>query len=91
MISRGESRRSAQRFGGTYEAEPRIVCELAFDFIRKNQRTEAGYTLGAPRIRRIRWDLGSEEANTLADIERLYREDMEGREGSGDAIHIPTR
>jgi len=78
-----------QRFGSTYEIEPRIVCELVYDFIQKNSRTEAGYTLRFPRIRRIRWDLGPEDMDTVADVERLYREDLSRTTSETGAIYIP--
>ncbi len=70
-----------QRFGTTFELEPGVVCELLYDFIRPNPRTEAGYTLHAPRIRQVRPDLGPGEIHTLADLERRYLEDVERAAG----------
>lgn len=78
-----------KRFGNTYEIEPRIVCELVYDFIQKNPRTEAGYTLRFPRIRRIRWDLGVDDVDTVEDVERLYLEDMARATAENEGIYVP--
>jgi DNA ligase 1 len=78
-----------KRFGATYEIEPRIVCELVYDFIQRNTRTEAGYTLRFPRIRRIRWDLGPDDVDTVEDVERLYLEDLNRAEASSEGVYVP--
>jgi DNA ligase-1 len=78
-----------ERFGNTYEIEPRIVCELVYDFIQPNPRSEAGYTLRFPRIRRIRWDLGLDDVDSVEDVARLYQEDLGRSTGSAGAIFIP--
>jgi DNA ligase-1 len=78
-----------ERFGSTYAIEPEIVCELVYDFIQENPRSEAGYTLRFPRIRRIRWDLALDDIDTVADVARLYREDLE-RGGAAEAgVYVP--
>jgi DNA ligase-1 len=77
-----------QRFGSTYEVAPSIVCELVFDFIQPNPRTEAGYTLRFPRIRRIRWDRAPEQIDTVAEVERLFHEGLRSPSAHG-ATFIP--
>lgn len=79
-----------QRFGPTYEIEPRIVCELVYDFIQSNPRTEAGYTLRFPRIRRIRWDLGLDDVDTVRDVERLYQEELSRTTSETGAVYVPV-
>jgi DNA ligase-1 len=78
-----------QRFGSTYEIQPKIVCELVYDFIQSNPRTEAGYTLRFPRIRRIRWDLGVDDVDTVADVERMYQEDLTRSIAPEQAVYVP--
>lgn len=53
--------------------EPRVVLEVAFDAVTRSDRHDSGYALRFPRIVRIRSDKTPEEANTLEDVERLYR------------------
>lgn len=79
-----------KRFGPTYEIEPRIVCELVYDFIQSNPRTEAGYTLRFPRIRRIRWDLGLDDVDTMHEVERLYQEELSRTTSEAGAVYVPV-
>jgi DNA ligase 1 len=60
------------RFGSTLMLRPELVVEIEFDEIQVNSRTKAGYTLRFPRFRAIRWDKLATEADTLAEVERLY-------------------
>jgi DNA ligase-1 len=60
------------RFGSTLMLKPELVVEIEFDEIQLNSRTKAGYTLRFPRFRAIRWDKVAAEADTLAEVERLY-------------------
>lgn len=55
---------------GSYRSvEPRMVAEVAFDAVRRSERTASGFTLRAPRITRLRSDLGPDQAATLASLE----------------------
>jgi DNA ligase-1 len=55
---------------GTYRSvEPRVVAEVAFDAVRRSERTVSGFTLRSPRITRLRSDLGPDQAATLASLE----------------------
>lgn len=68
---------TVERYGPTRGLIPELMVEIEFDDIRINKRTKAGYTLRLPRFRAIRWDLSPQDANTLKDVERLYREKLE--------------
>jgi DNA ligase-1 len=60
--------------------EPSVVVEIAFDIIQKSDLHASGYALRFPRIARLRPDKPAAEADTLADVERIYAE-MLAREG----------
>ncbi len=60
--------------------EPSVVVEIAFDIIAQSTLHPSGYALRFPRIVRLRPDKPAKEADTLADVERIYREMLE-REG----------
>jgi DNA ligase-1 len=68
---------TVERYGPTLGLIPGLMVELEFDDIQKNKRTKAGYTLRLPRFKRIRWDLNPEDADTLKDVERLYKKRVE--------------
>ncbi len=68
---------TVERYGPTLGLIPGLMVELEFDDIQKNKRTKAGYTLRLPRFKRIRWDLKPEDADTLKDVERLYKKRVE--------------
>jgi DNA ligase-1 len=59
---------------------PEIVIEIAFDVIQKSTLHQSGFSLRFPRIVRIRLDKRASDANTLADVENVYRA-MLDREG----------
>jgi ATP-dependent DNA ligase I len=71
---------SAQSGRRALEVEPKIVIEVAFDIIQKSSLHASGYSLRFPRIARLRPDKLPAEVDTLADVERIYR-DMLEREG----------
>ena len=71
MLNRRIKELTVERYGPTVGLRPGIVVELEFDGIQINPRTKAGYTLRFPRFRAIRWDLSPEDADTLADVERM--------------------
>lgn len=68
---------AVERYGPTLGLVPEILVELEFDDIQENKRTKANYTLRLPRFKAIRWNLGPEDADTLKDVERMYREKIE--------------
>jgi len=68
---------TVERYGPTLGLIPGLMVELEFDDIQINKRTKAGYTLRLPRFKRIRWDLNPEDADTLKDVELLYKKRVE--------------
>jgi len=68
---------TVERYGPTLGLIPGLMVELEFDDIQINKRTKAGYTLRLPRFKRIRWDLKPEDADTLKEVERLYKKRVE--------------
>jgi len=68
---------TVERYGPTLGLIPEIMVELEFDDIQVNKRTKANYTLRLPRFKAIRWDLGSKDADTLKDVERMYQEKID--------------
>ncbi|MDQ2908512.1 MAG: ATP-dependent DNA ligase, partial [Candidatus Eremiobacteraeota bacterium] len=63
----------------TIAVEPRVVVEIAFDIIAKSTLHRSGFALRFPRIVRLRPDKSAADIDTLADVERIYR-DMLARE-----------
>ena len=63
-----------------FAVEPSIVVEIAFDIIQPSTLHASGFSLRFPRIVRLRPDKPAAESDTLADVERIYREMLE-REG----------
>jgi DNA ligase-1 len=57
------------QLGAYRSVEPRIVVEVAFDEVRRSARAASGFTLRAPRIVRLRPDLGPDQAATLSSLE----------------------
>ena len=68
---------AVERYGPTLGLIPEIMVEIEFDDIQVNKRTKANYTLRLPRFKAIRWDLGPKDADTLKDVERMYRQKIE--------------
>lgn len=62
-----------QDLGRFKVVEPKVVLEVAFDAVTRSDRHDSGYALRFPRIVRIRSDKTPGEADTLEDVERLYR------------------
>jgi DNA ligase-1 len=56
------------------------VIEVAFDIIQKSSLHASGFALRFPRIARLRPDKEPSQIDTLADVERIYREMLQ-REG----------
>jgi DNA ligase-1 len=52
--------------------KPEIVLEVAFDGIQKSERHDSGYALRFPRIKRIRFDKGVNDIDTLEKVRAIY-------------------
>ncbi|MEM8781616.1 MAG: ATP-dependent DNA ligase [Planctomycetota bacterium] len=62
---------STGKKGAFREVEPEQVFEIAFEGIARSNRHRSGVALRFPRMNRWRTDKRPEEADTLADLERL--------------------
>lgn len=62
-----------ERFGPTVMLEPKIIVEIEFDAIHKNNRTKARYSLYNSKFKAIRQDLEPKNADTLVDVEEFYK------------------
>jgi DNA ligase-1 len=61
------------QLGNYRSVEPRIVVEVAFDELRRSERSGSGYTIRGPRILRFRTDLGPDQVASLSSIEARCR------------------
>ena len=59
--------------GRKVKIEPSIILEIAFSEIVKSPEYESGYSLRFPVVKRIRYDLGVDEIDTLERVESIYR------------------
>ena len=64
-------RHTRERYGPVRAVEPAQVFELAFEGIQPSSRHKSGLALRFPRIARWREDLGSHDADTLAQAREL--------------------
>jgi DNA ligase-1 len=53
--------------------KPEIVIEVAFNGIQKSGRHESGFALRFPRIKRIRDDKSSEQADTIDKVKGIFK------------------
>ena len=62
--------------GRMVEIKPMMVLEIAYEEIQRSPKYPSGYALRFPRLLRIRdpEDKGPEDANTVADMERLFKQ-----------------
>jgi len=52
--------------------KPKMVIEVAYEEIQKSPSYKSGFALRFPRVVRIRFDKGSEEADTVERLEKIY-------------------
>ena len=57
---------------GSIKIKPKVVVEVAYEEIQKSTNYESGFALRFPRIIRIRFDKGPEQADSLERLKRLY-------------------
>lgn len=48
-----------------------LVLEIAFEGLQRSKRHKSGVAMRFPRVRRIRWDKPSAEADTIETLERM--------------------
>jgi DNA ligase-1 len=58
--------------GNEVKIKPKIVIEVSYEEIQKSPTYSSGYALRFPRFLRIRWDKGSDEADDLDRIKRIF-------------------
>ncbi|MEM0481153.1 MAG: ATP-dependent DNA ligase [Candidatus Aenigmatarchaeota archaeon] len=68
-----------KREGKFVWVKPKIVVEVSYQEIQKSPTYTSGYALRFPRVERIRFDKGPEEADTLKRLEELYK--SQGKSG----------
>lgn len=73
-LSRWFEAHTISRHGRYRIVEPSIVVEVAFDVIMRSTRHRSGFALRFPRIVRLRTDKTVADIDTLATVERLFRE-----------------
>lgn len=73
-LSRWFEAHTISRHGRYRVVEPAIVVEVAFDVIMRSTRHRSGFALRFPRIVRLRTDKTAADIDTLATVERLFRE-----------------
>ncbi|MDY6771581.1 MAG: ATP-dependent DNA ligase [Candidatus Nanohaloarchaea archaeon] len=54
--------------------QPEVVIEVAYEEIQESPKYGSGYALRFPRFIQVREDLSVEEADSLAKVESLYRD-----------------
>ena len=59
------------KFGPVREVEQKLVIEVAFDQLHRSRRHKSGVAMRFPRFHAIRWDKDPEEADSLANLEKL--------------------
>jgi len=58
--------------GNEVRIKPKIVIEVAYEEIQKSPTYSSGFALRFPRLIRVRWDIGAEEADTLERIKKIF-------------------
>ena len=62
---------TTKKFGPVREVSSELVIEIEFDSVQLSNRHKSKIAVRFPRVRRIRWDKPSREANTVSDLEKL--------------------
>ena len=58
--------------GNEVKIKPKIVIEVAYEEIQKSPTYSSGFALRFPRLLRVRFDKGPEEADDLDRIEKIF-------------------
>jgi len=59
--------------GNEVKIKPKVVVEVAYEEIQKSPTYSSGYALRFPRLLRIRFDKGPEEADDLERLEKIFK------------------
>jgi DNA ligase-1 len=69
----GRIKRLTTEDDGYYrKVRPELVIEVAFDSIQRSDRHDSGFALRFPRIKRIRYDKGAEQVDTIEKVRKIY-------------------
>jgi len=60
--------------GGLIKIRPKVVVEVAYEEIQKSPNYRSGFALRFPRVVRIRFDKGPEQADTLHRVKLLFEQ-----------------
>lgn len=61
-----------EQHGGIVTVHPRIVVEVEYDEIQQSPTYKSGMALRFARIKRLRYDKDSTEADTIQRVQELY-------------------
>jgi len=59
--------------GNEIKIKPKIVVEVAYEEIQKSPTYSSSYALRFPRMIKVRWDKGPEEADDLERLEKIFK------------------
>jgi DNA ligase 1 len=59
--------------GNEVKIKPKLVLEVSYEEIQKSPTYSSGYALRFPRLIKMRWDKGIDEADDLGRLERIYK------------------
>lgn len=63
-----------EEHGKIVKVKPEVVIEVGYEEIQKSKKYPTGYAFRFPRLLRIRDDKSPKDANTVADIEKLFKQ-----------------
>jgi DNA ligase-1 len=63
-----------EEHGKDVKIKPEVVIEVGYEEIQKSLKYATGYAMRFPRLLRIRDEKAPKDANTVADIERLFKQ-----------------
>jgi DNA ligase-1 len=63
-----------EEHGKSVKVKPDVVIEVGYEEIQRSPKYDTGYALRFPRLLRIRDDKAPKDANTVADVERLFKQ-----------------
>jgi len=58
--------------GNEVKIKPKIVIEVAYEEIQKSPTYSSGYALRFPRLLRVRWDKGPDEADDVERVKKIF-------------------
>ncbi len=82
---------STSNNGRVFQVEPQVVLEIAFDQILESKRHASGFAMRFPRIKRVRWDKKTIDADTLGRVKDIYHSPANlGRKAEAPVATEPT-